>query len=84
MTKSPGVRGLIQLAISDGVPLCALKVAIVVGFALNAINQGDVLFSGADLNVAKALLTFLVPYLVSTHGAVSARLRHAKRQSKAA
>lgn len=77
MTKAPGVRSLIQLAISDGVPLCALKVAIVVGFALNAINQGDVLFSGAELNVTKALLTFLVPYLVSTHGAVSARLRHA-------
>lgn len=84
MTKSPGVRQTLQLAISDGVPLCALKVAIVVGLALNAINQGDVLFFDGELDITKALLTFLVPYLVSTHGAVSARLRHTERQSRAA
>lgn len=64
--------------------MCALKVAIVVGLALNAINQGDVLFFDGELDITKALLTFLVPYLVSTHGAVSARLRHTERQSRAA
>lgn len=84
MTRTRGIRQMLQLATSDGVPFCALKVAIVVGLALNAINQGDVLFSDGELDITKALLTFLVPYLVSTHGAVSARLRHTERQSRAA
>jgi hypothetical protein len=50
----------------------AFVVAIVVGSILNLINQGDALFHGG-LNWPKAILTYLVPFAVSTHGALSAR-----------
>ncbi len=61
--------------ISDGVPKRSLVVALVVGTILNLINQGDALFGGAPLNLAKLILTFAVPYAVATYGAVSYRLR---------
>lgn len=49
-------------------------VALIVGTILNLINQGDVLFSGGDVSLAKMILTFAVPYRVATYGAVSYRL----------
>lgn len=60
--------------LADGVPLRSFKVALLVGTILNAINQGDALFSGAQINWVKMSLTFLVPYCVATYGAVSLRL----------
>lgn len=62
-----------QLATSDGVPARSLKVAVVVGTALNLINQGDALFGEAAINWAKLALTFAMPYAVSTYGAVAVR-----------
>jgi len=66
-------RRVLRLAMSGGVPRRAFWVAIVVGTVLNLINQGDALLSGASVNWAKVVLTYLVPFAVSTHGAVSAR-----------
>jgi hypothetical protein len=60
-------------AISDGVPRRSLIVALIVGTILNLINQGDTMLAGLPPNLAKLLLTYLVPYLVSTYGAVSYR-----------
>jgi hypothetical protein len=51
-----------------------LYVALVVGTILNLINQGDALFGPGPINWVKVLLTYLVPYVVSTYGAVSYRL----------
>lgn len=65
-------------ALSDGVPLRSLWVAVVVGTILNLINQGDALFSWRRLDFTKLALTYIVPYFVSTYGAVSLRL-HAAR-----
>lgn len=65
-------------AVSDGVPRRSLWVALVVGTILNLINQGDALVAGQRLNIAKLMLTYAVPYLVSTYGAVSFRM-HAMR-----
>jgi hypothetical protein len=48
-------------------------VALVVGTALNLINQGDALLGAASINWFKLLLTFAMPYVVSTYGAVSVR-----------
>jgi hypothetical protein len=59
-----------RYAISDGVP----KRSLLVGTILNLVNQGDALVSGAALKMAKLLLTYVVPYCVSTHGAVSYHL----------
>lgn len=60
-------------ATSHGVPVRSLKVALVVGTALNLINQGDALFGAAAMNWWKVVLTFAMPYAVSTYGAVAAR-----------
>jgi hypothetical protein len=69
-----GWRRIVRLALSDGVPRRALVVAAVIGTVLNLINQGDAIFGEAPVNITKLILTYLVPYGVSTHGAVSARL----------
>lgn len=60
--------------VSGGIPGRSFKVAVIVGSILNLINQGDALFGDAEVNVAKLLLTFAVPYLVATYGAVAYRL----------
>jgi hypothetical protein len=50
----------------------SLIVAFLVGTVLNLINQGDQLVNSGSINLAKCLLTYLVPYCVATYGAVSA------------
>jgi hypothetical protein len=62
-----------RLATSGGVPRRSFKVALVVGTALNLINQGDALLGGGAIDWGKVVLTFMMPYAVSTYGAVSAR-----------
>lgn len=64
----------ISLAFRKSVVLRSVKVAALVGFALIWINHYDRILAGnVDLVlVMKMLLTLLVPYLVSTYGAVSA------------
>jgi hypothetical protein len=53
-------------------------VALVVGTILNLINQGDALLAGRRLDLVKLALTFIVPYFVSTYGAVSFRMQVAR------
>ena len=65
-------------AVSAGVPQRSLWVALIVGTILNLINQGDALLAGHRLDLTKLALTYVVPYLVSTYGAVSFRI-HAAR-----
>ena len=48
----------------------AIVVMIIVGSVLNLINQGEALFQGAPLNFAKLLLTYVVPFCVSTRNVV--------------
>ncbi len=52
----------------------ALKVALVVGAILIAINHGDALmtFEVESSRLARMLLTILVPYCVSTYSSVKA------------
>ncbi len=64
---------LLQLAVSDGTPLRSLITALVVGPVLTAINQGDAILSGAGIDLGKAALTFVVPFVVATAGAVQAK-----------
>ena len=65
-------------SVSGGVPRRSFWVAVVVGTILNLINQGDRLFAGARLDLAKLVLTYLVPYFVAAYGAIAFRL-HAER-----
>jgi len=54
----------------------AWRVALVVGSVLNLINHYNLMFgTPIDISIAiQMVLTYLVPYLVSTHGQVSAHL----------
>ena len=47
----------------------ALIVAAVVGTVLNLINQGYTFFGPVDFRWPNALLTYCVPFFVSTYGA---------------
>ncbi|UTD25741.1 nitrate/nitrite transporter NrtS [Bradyrhizobium sp. WD16] len=63
-----------RYALSDGVPRRSFIVAVLVGTVLNLINQGDALVGPLPLNWLKIGLTYVVPYLVATYGAVSYRM----------
>lgn len=68
-------RLALRYATDGGVPRRSLKIALVVGTLLNLINQGDMLMADiGTVNWAKCAMTYVVPYLVSTWGAVSFRL----------
>jgi hypothetical protein len=64
---------LVKYAISDGTPRCALVTALIVGTVLTAINQGDQIIEGAWPPPWKVLLTYCVPYCVTTWGAICAK-----------
>lgn len=68
-----------SIAFSREVVLRALKVTAVVGCILIAINHGDALLTGEvdGVRLSKMLLTFLVPYAVSTYSSVGAIKSHA-------
>lgn len=63
--------------IEKDIVISSLKVALVVGVILNVINQGDVFFSMQfdKVNWWKLLLTFAVPYMVTTYASVKERLK---------
>ncbi|MBI1211626.1 MAG: hypothetical protein GC190_09200 [Alphaproteobacteria bacterium] len=62
----------LKTALSGAYLMRAMMVALVVGTVLNLINQGDALVQGAPLNIAKLVLTYLVPFCVATYGAATA------------
>jgi len=64
----------LSLAFSKAVVTMALKVAMVVGSILALINHGDTIINMTftPKNLTQILLTYLVPYCVSTWSAVKA------------
>ena len=62
----------LKTAVSGQYLVRAVAMMIIVGSVLNLINQGEALFHGAPLNVAKLLLTYCVPFCVATYGTWSA------------
>ena len=72
-------RTLWECATARGVPRRSALVALIVGSILNLINQGDALFAGKRLDLLKVVLTYIVPYCVTTYGAVSFRRQFARR-----
>ncbi len=63
----------LRLAFSDGTPRTALLTALVVGTILIVINQIDVFAAGTWPPLWKVALTYFVPYVVTTYGAVKAK-----------
>lgn len=66
--------GFWEIACSRRVVRRAARVAVIVGLVLAVINHGDsLLHADADLATAiKMVLTFIVPYSVSTYSSVLA------------
>ncbi len=60
----------------------ALKVALIVGTAVTLINRDDRLITGMAPNWIKMVLTYLIPYCVSTHGAVTAMRDRSRRTQR--
>lgn len=60
-----------QLAVRDGTPGRAARLAAVVGTLLVLINQWEAVIGAAGMNWLKVTLTYSVPYLVSTYTSVS-------------
>ena len=75
-----GWRALWHCAMTGGVPQRSLAAAVVVGTILNLINQGDALAAGRPIHWTKLVLTYIVPYCVTTYGAVSFRLSAERTQ----
>ena len=53
------------------------KISLIVGTLLNIINQGEIIFAldFESINYTKSLLTYMVPFLVSTYTAVTMKLK---------
>jgi hypothetical protein len=73
-SSMPAMKSWLILAAQRSVRQRALKVAAVVGPILTVINQGDVLLAGpyTAKTWLKIVLTFIVPYCVSTFASVQA------------
>ena len=68
------MKAWIEIALSPDVVRRSIKVGVLVGTILIAINYGDRLLTGslAARDWIKMALTYLVPYSVSTYASVSA------------
>ncbi len=62
-----------QMILGDGTPKKAIFTALVVGTLLTAINHGDVMLSGLVPPAWKVILTYCVPYCVTTWGAITGK-----------
>ncbi len=75
-------QSALRQALSWPVSRRSVVVMVVVGTVLNLINQGDALFSAADIDWLKAALTYLVPFCVASYGAYSAFGEAARRRNR--
>ncbi len=66
---SNGVPGFFETAAQRTILVGGVKVALVVGPILCAINQGDVILAGSAPDFLKLGLTFMVPFCVSVYSA---------------
>lgn len=69
-----------RLAFGDGTPRKAALTSLVVGTVLVMINHGDAIISGVSPPIWKIVLTYCVPYLVTTWGVVTGKLSELKSQ----
>ena len=68
-----GAPRLITAMLTGPVATNALKVALVVGTCLNAINQGSAIWHGVPVDSPRFALNYLVPYLVSSYSGAKMR-----------
>ena len=64
----------LQLAFGDGTTKKALFSALVVGSILTGINHGDMILVGEYPPWLKVIMTYFIPYCVTTWGAITGKL----------
>lgn len=74
----PKSSSTFDLIVGGGTPRKALWTSIVVGTILVSINHGDVILAGEQPELHKIILTYCVPYLVTTWGAITGKLAATK------
>jgi len=70
-TPARRCREACELAVGHGTPRRAAKLAAVVGTLLVFINQWEAVTGAVPLDSLKVVLTYCVPYVVSTYTSVS-------------
>ncbi|RBW51991.1 nitrate/nitrite transporter NrtS [Marinobacter sp. F3R11] len=74
-------REAFELAIGHGTPRRAAKLAAIVGTLLVLINQWEAIVGAGAMDWVKVVLTYCVPYMVSTYTSVSKDL-HLRREAE--
>lgn len=74
---------VIRTALCPRIVASSLRIALVVGLALNVINQGGALLDGKPISLGHALMNFLVPFCVASYSAAKNELarRHEQEQT---
>lgn len=65
---------LLRTALLPHIASSALKVSLVVGTILNAINQGDSLIHGDPVSWFHVACNYIVPYCVASYSAAKSQL----------
>ncbi len=76
--KAPTIN---EMLFGDGTPKKAFLTALVVGSILTAINHGDTILQGGAPPAIKVILTYCVPYCVTTWGAATGKFSQWKRDN---
>lgn len=73
---------VIRTALCPRIAASSLRIALVVGLALNVINQGGAVWDGKPISLGHALMNFLVPFCVASYSAAKNDLarRHDQEQ----
>ena len=72
------MKGWLLLACERAIVMTAARIAVIAGTLLNIINQGPQLLHGARVDWGRLVLTYVVPYVVSTISAVQIRRASAR------
>ena len=81
--RTPPPPSILQMVLGDGTPKKAFLTALVVGTILTTINHGDMMLDGLMPPVWKVLLTYCVPYCVTTWGAATGKRAQWHRDCRA-
>lgn len=75
------MRTWLRLACDRAVVVTATRIALIAGTLLNAINQGPQILRGHGVDWPRLVLTFVVPYVVSTVSAVQMKRKSSRERS---
>jgi len=72
---------ILQMLFGDGTPKKAILTSLLVGTILTTINHGDIIMDGLMPDAWKVVLTYCVPYCVTTWGAATGKFAQWRRNS---